>query len=408
MHVVIVGAGASGCFCAINFKRRMPDARVTVIEKSTKALAKLAITGGGRCNLTNTFRDVRDLSHVYPRGDKLMRRMLSNFSNTDTMQWFDTEGVKLITQSDQCVFPQSQDAMEIVSLLLRLMHHHGIELLTSTKVENIVHNSDSTFTVSMSSRPDITADRVVVTVGGKASMQGYGFLSALDIGIIQPSASLFTFHVDDEALHSLMGTVVDDVAVKVIGRNYSASGPLLITHWGLSGPSILRLSSYAARHLYEHSYRTKISINWLPEFNEESMNAHLEALRTANPQRQIGNIVPASASSPRLTQKLWLYILNKVEVNPQRRWQEIGKKQLRRLSSALVNDEHTVTGKGRNKEEFVTCGGVALSEINISTMESKRHKGLFFAGEILDVDGVTGGFNLQAAWSMAFTASQHL
>jgi predicted Rossmann fold flavoprotein len=416
MYVVIVGAGASGCFCAVNLKRRLPDADVTIIEKGSKPMAKLAVTGGGRCNLTNSFEEIKSIKKVYPRGDKLMKRALKAFSNNDTMAWFETEGVKLITQSDQCVFPKSQDAMEIVNTLQRLMSRLGVKILTRTSVESIEQNDDFSFTVTTSSQQKITAQKVVVTAGGKPKEQGFSFLKPLSIDIIPPVPSLFTLNVNDESLQNLMGTVVNGVTVRLIGTNYSTQGALLITHWGLSGPAVLKLSSLAARHLAECNYSAEVGINWLETLKESEALQLLSAVREQNPQKQIGSFAPSfdlpqntdtHRQSP-VTHQLWLYIIYKVGLSPQKRWQEMGAKQMNRLASVLTNDIHQVSGKGKFKEEFVTCGGVALSEIDFNTMESKKHKGLFFAGEILDIDAVTGGFNLQAAWTTSYIAAQNI
>lgn len=416
MHVVIVGAGASGCFCAVNLKRRLPDVDVTILEKGSKPMAKLAVTGGGRCNLTNTFTEVKSISKVYPRGDKLMKRALKAFSNNDTMAWFEAEGIRLTAQSDQCVFPKSQDAMEVVSTLLHLIHRLGVKLQTRTSVESIEQNDDSSFTVTTSSQQKIKAQKVVVTAGGKPKAQGFSFLRPLSIDIVVPVPSLFTFSLDDENLRNLMGTVVSGVTIRLIGTNYSTQGALLITHWGLSGPAVLKLSSLAARHLAERNYSAEVGVNWLETMKESEALQFLSAVRERNPQKQIGSFAPSfdygqtsdtCRQSP-ITQQLWLYIINKVGLAPQKRWQEIGTKQMNKLSSVLTNDIHKVSGRGKFKEEFVTCGGVSLSEININTMESKKHKGLFFAGEILDIDAITGGFNLQAAWTTGYIVSQNV
>ena len=409
MHVAIVGGGACGCFCAVNLKRRLPDAKVTVLEKSTRPMAKLAVTGGGRCNLTNSFRDVKSVKQVYPRGEKLMKRGLKVFSHEDTMHWFESEGVRLVVQEDQCVFPQSQDAMEIVNTLLRLMRQHGVDLRTSAGVESISHNDSGGYSLITSSGEEILADKVIVTVGGKAHLDGYLFISPLKVPFALPVPSLFTFNVDDRKLHSLMGTVVNPVTARLISTNHSAQGPLLITHWGLSGPAILRLSSYGANFLAEKSHRAEVGINWFGNATFAEVLDILKATQSDNLRKQIANAKPLDTihQTP-ITQAFWTYIIEKVGLPPQKPWAEVGPKQLNHLASVLTNDIYAVTGKGQYKDEFVTCGGIDLSFLDINTLECKLHPGLFFGGEIVNVDAVTGGFNLQAAWTMGYIIAKSI
>lgn len=403
MHVVIVGGGACGCFCAVNMKRRLPDAKVTVLERSTRPMAKLAVTGGGRCNLTNSFRDVKSIKQVYPRGEKLMKRALKVFSHEDTMRWFEAEGVRLVTQEDQCVFPQSQDAMEIVNTLLRLMRQHGVTLCTSTGVQSISHLPSSQYCLTTSSGEEIIADKVVVTIGGKAHLDGYMLISPLSIPFAAPVPSLFSFNIDDDKLHALMGTVVNPVTARLISTNYSALGPLLITHWGMSGPAILRLSSYGAIFLAESFHHAEVGINWFGNATFAEVLDILKTTQTSNLRKQIANAKPLDTihQTP-ITQSFWTYIIERTGLPPQKPWAEVGPKQLNHLASLLTNDIYSITGKGQYKDEFVTCGGVDLSQVDINTLECKHHQGLFFGGEFLDVDAVTGGFNLQAAWTMGY------
>lgn len=402
MRIVIIGAGAAGCFCAIEVKRRHPEAEVIILEKGSKPLAKVAITGGGRCNLTNSFLEVKSIKQVYPRGEKLMKRALKRFSNEDTMQWFENEGVRLVTQDDQCVFPQSQDAMEIVLTLNGLAKRLGIEIITNSKVLSVENAKNDGFIVKTEAH-SYDATHVVVTTGGSPKVSGIAFLNPLELDIIEPVPSLFTFNVEDKELHNLMGTVVEKVSARLTGTKFSSEGPLLITHWGLSGPAILKLSSHAARHLADNNYNAEVSINWFCDINEQDVLGLLSEMAKQNPQKQLSNIYPEQ-----FIQRHWLYILNKVGLSPQKKWQEVGPKQMNRLASLLTNDIYKITGKGQFKDEFVTCGGVALSNIDINTFECKKHPGLYFAGEVLDVDAVTGGFNLQAAWSMGYIVAQSI
>lgn len=402
MRIVIIGAGAAGCFCAIEVKRRHPEAEVIILEKGIKPLAKVAITGGGRCNLTNSFAEVKSIKNVYPRGEKLMKRALKQFSHQDTVKWFENEGVRLVIQDDQCVFPQSQDAMEIVLTLIQLAKRLGIEIRTNSKVESISKEENGGFCVKTESQNYVTT-HVVVTTGGSPKMSGISFLAPLALDMVEPVPSLFTFNVDDKDLHSLMGTVVDPVSARLTGTKFTSEGPLLITHWGLSGPAILKLSSHAARYLSENKYCAEVSINWFNDVKEPQVLGILEDMAKRNPQKQISNVYP-----DQFIQRHWLYIINKVGLSAQKKWQELGPKQMNRLASLLTNDLYRICGKGQFKDEFVTCGGVGLTNIDLSTLECKKHPGLFFAGEVLDVDAVTGGFNLQAAWSMGFIVARSI
>lgn len=388
MKVAIIGAGAAGCFCAVNIKRMNPDAVVEVFEGGSRPLAKVAITGGGRCNLTNSFEGIRNLGEAYPRGDKLMKRMFAVFDHNDTMEWFEHEGVRLVTQDDNCVFPASQDAMQIVHTLTYLMSKYGVKLHLGHRITDI---------------QDVMRDfdRVVVTTGGSPKLTGLGFLSSLNLEIAQPVPSLFTFNIKDP-ITALMGAVVEGASVKLAGTKFKSCGPLLITHWGMSGPAILKLSSYAARYLAENQYRASLLVNWLgDDYNDQSALTMLQDIAKRNPQKQISSVHPEM-----LTSRIWQYLIEKCGIPSDRRFAELSKKHYNVLVTTLTNDTYRIDGQSRFKEEFVTCGGVALSNINMNTLEAKKYPGLYFAGEVLDVDAITGGFNLQAAWSMAYVIAQ--
>jgi len=379
MKIAIIGGGAAGCFCAIGLKRRLPDAEVTVYEAGPKLLAKVAVTGGGRCNLTNSFRDVRRLGEVYPRGEQLMRRALAAFSHEDTMRWFEAEGVRLTVQEDQCVFPVSQDAMQIVRTLERCLREAGVRVRLNAPVERV---------------GDLDADRVVVTVGGSSREKLERLLPA-GVEVTPCVPSLFTLKIPDDGLRALMGTVVEQASLALAGTKFRAAGTLLLTDWGVSGPATLRLSSYAARHLAENGYAGTLLVNWL-DAPEAAAREWMAAAAAEHPQKQAAGTPPAG-----LTARLWRHLLGRAGLREDLRWAELGSKGAARLASTLTADAYPVAGRARFKEEFVTCGGVALSGVNLNTLESKVRPGLYFAGEALDVDAVTGGFNLQAAWSTA-------
>ncbi len=415
MKVAIVGAGAAGCFCAVELKRRMPSASVEVFEAGPKALAKVAVTGGGRCNLTNSFGGISSLSVAYPRGDKLMKRLLRTFDQHSAWQWFENEGVKLVLQDDGCVFPASQDAMEIVNALLAGMRQTGVAFHARHKVTGIFQRPEGGYalsvavpvvrqglpTIEVTKGLEYSADIVVVTTGGSPKLSGLGMLEGLGLEIVPPVPSLFTFNLPDSPVRELMGVVVENAAASLAGTKFKAVGPLLITHWGMSGPAILKLSSYAARYLAENEYSATLSVNWLGSIGERDVRGRITSLSEGNSQKLILNTHPSELPS-----RLWTYLVSKCGIREDAHWAELGSKGMNRLVNTLVNDGYRIRGKSRFKEEFVTCGGVALSNIDPGTLECRSCPGLYFAGEVLDVDAITGGFNLQAAWTMGYTVAR--
>jgi predicted Rossmann fold flavoprotein len=380
-RVAIIGAGAAGCFCAAQLRAMAPELGVTVFEAGSKPLAKVAITGGGRCNLTNDFEGIRTLADAYPRGERLMKRALKAFSNEDTIRWFTAQGVPCVLQDDHCWFPQSQDAMDVVRALLRAMK--GADIRLNTRVGSVKALIEE-------------FDAVVVTTGGA---QHFPFLEGLDLEIVPPVPSLFTFNIPDAALKALMGLVVE-AQIGLQGTPFKADGPLLITDWGLSGPATLKLSAYAARHLASNGYKGTVGINWL-KAGENEVREELREASARNPRKLVAN-------TPLLQQRLWEHLLAKAGLREDLRWGELGSKGLNRLTSVLTNDTYPLGGKAKFREEFVTAGGVGLSNIDLTTLGSKRYPGLFFAGEVLDIDAITGGFNLQAAWSTGYVCAINL
>lgn len=391
--VAIIGAGAAGCFCSIELKRRLPDTEVDVLEALHKPLAKVAITGGGRCNLTNSFEGVRMIEEAYPRGGRLMKRLFRRFDHKDTWEWFEKEGVKLVLQEDNCVFPASQDAMEIVDLLLRRMRQEGVVLRTSSRVESITRSGGG-YSICVKDKGSYDYDAVVVTTGGGTGEKCIMMLETLDIEHIPEVPSLFTFNISDRGLKELMGTVVEKARVSLAGTKFTAQGPILVTHWGVSGPAVLKLSSYAARHLYDNRNKGKLLVNWM-DSTEAEIRAELYRTATEQSKKMAANTHPEAIPA-----RLWTHILSKTGIKPETRWSEVGSKGMNRLVNTILNDEYEITGKSKFRDEFVTCGGVALPELDQNTLESKKNPRLFFAGEATDVDAVTGGFNLQAAWTM--------
>lgn len=383
--VAIIGGGAAGFFLAINLKELCPGLRVVIMEQGRRVLRKVKVSGGGRCNCTNTFRGAGDLSHVYPRGHRLMRRLFREFGPESAFTWFERHGVALTVQDDQCVFPSSQDSQTIIDCFLSFAHRYGVEVLTGTKVESIDQLSGY--------------DCVCVTTGGYSQGSGVAWLADCGHDIVQPVPSLFSLAVDDAALHDLTGTVVNATAA-ITGTKFRTSGPLLITHWGMSGPCILPLSSHAARHLADSEYKVEVRVNWC-SCNEEEARAELSRLAAGHPAKMLGNASPFG-----LQQRLWDYLSQKVA--GQKRWGELSRKDMNRLVNVITNDAYVTSGRAPFRDEFVTCGGVALSSVVAQTLESRHRPGVYFAGEVLDIDGVTGGFNFQAAWTTAYVVAKSI
>ena len=382
----IVGGGAAGFFLAVNLKEMVPEMEVTILERSQRVLAKVEVSGGGRCNCTNSFARVRDLSHVYPRGHRLLKRLFNQFDYRAAYQWFEQHGVKLVTQDDDCVFPASQDAHTIINCLTCEARRRGVVVRTGVRVESLADVADYDF--------------VAVCTGGSPRTEGLRWLQEAGHEIVQPVPSLFTLSISDEAFTALMGTVVEDVQVMIPGTKLRADGPLLITHWGVSGPAVLRLSSYGARHLADHAYQVPLSINWTGR-REPEVQQELLTLMAQHPQKQLLNVRPCG-----LPARLWDYLLEKtLGQRATNRWQNLNPKELNRLTNTLVNDSYLTAGRAAFRDEFVTCGGVSLTSVDPVTLESRHVPGLYFAGEVLDIDGVTGGFNFQAAWTTAYAVA---
>lgn len=399
MNIVIIGAGAAGCFAAIEVRRRCPSATVTVLERGRRALAKVSVTGGGRCNLTNSFADVRSLEQVYPRGHRLMKRLFHRFSHDDVMRWFEESGVSLVTQADGCVFPRSQDAMQIVTTLLSMMRREGVRLLTGMAVSAVRPVAEGYEVVTSSGV--FRADRVVVATGGHPSLSGFDMLAGLELDVVPPVPSLFSLCIADRGLTELMGTVVERAQVSLVGTKLRGSGPLLVTHWGISGPATLRLSSVAARVLAERGYAgVDVSVNWLYGMGTDGITCLLSDMARQHSHKKFSSVYPEVLNS-----RLWCHLLTRASLSPDARWGELQGKGMNRLHNVLVNDTYRVSGKNKFKDEFVTCGGVSLASLRPDTLEAKCHRGLFFAGEVTDVDAVTGGFNLQAAWTMGYVVA---
>ena len=390
MKTAVIGGGAAGFFLAVNLKEMCPKMQVTIFERGKRVLTKVEVSGGGRCNCTNTFLEVSDLKTVYPRGHRLMKRLMKGFSQEDAFQWFENHGVRLTVQEDQCVFPASQDSHTIINCLTGEARRHGVEIRTETKITSLDELDGYDF--------------IAVTTGGSPQQQGLQWLADAGHEIEPPVPSLFTLRIDDETLQALMGTVVENATAFIPGTKMRAEGPLLITHWGMSGPAILKLSSYGARHLAERNYLSPLAVNWTNS-SEADVIRELQQMAGRQPQKQLHTVAPCGLPS-----RLWTYLLRKcLGQRADGRWGNLNTKELNRLANLLSGgDLYQTAGRAPFKDEFVTCGGVSLQAVNPSTLESRHVPHLYFAGEVLDIDGITGGFNFQAAWTTAFTVARSI
>ena len=410
-EIVVIGGGAAGFFGAIH-AAQFPHTRVTLIEAGRQPLAKVRVSGGGRCNVTHHCFEPSQLVQNYPRGGKALRGAFSRFQPLDVVRWFNAEGVKLKTEADGRMFPVSDDSETIVEALMFAAKKAGVVILTNILVQKVDYLGTNKFDITLKNRENILCDRLLLATGSSPS--GYAIARSLGHELEPPVPSLFTFNIKDSRLHELAGVSVNPAIVKLISststdkkkssRNQlEQSGALLITHWGLSGPAVLKLSAWAARELYECNYQAKLAVNWIPSLKAEAVKQILLSAKTDQPKKFISNYCPVDVSL-----RLWEYLLDKAEVELEKRWADVSNKAIQQITNVLTASEYVIAGKGAFKEEFVACGGVCLQDVNFQTMESKICSGLFFAGEILDIDGVTGGFNFQNAWTTAWIAAQGL
>jgi len=398
-RVLIVGGGAAGFFAAIACAEAAPDSDITVLERGPQFLTKVRISGGGRCNVTHACFDAREFSARYPRGERPLIGLLQRFQARDTVEWFESRGVKLKTERDGRMFPKTDSSQTIIDCLLGEARRRGVNLWANRGVERVMRQPDG-FELALSTGETLRGDRLLLALGGVRTPALGKIVTELGHTIEPPVPSLFTFHVETPWLRELSGIAVDAV-VSVPGTGLNEQSPILITHWGLSGPAVLRLSAWGARVLHEKNYEFPLHVNWLPEMNEQKLAAQFQSRRTSLAARTIvnGPIAPLPA-------RLWEKLVLAAGIAAETRWSALSRAGQHALMQQLLRTEFTVTGKSLNKEEFVTCGGVRLREVNFKTMESKICPGLFFAGEVLDIDGITGGFNFQAAWTTGWIAGR--
>lgn len=399
--LVIVGGGAAGFFCAVNAARLNPSLKVIIVERTGKLLSKVRISGGGRCNVTHSCFEINELIKNYPRGEKFLRHGFYIFSPRDTISWFESRGVKLKTEKDGRIFPVSDNSQSVIDCLRNEAGKYGVEIWTHSEVKSI-HKEEQKFFVNVTPGKHLSADFICLAAGGYPKDRMFDWLRAIGLTIGSPVPSLFTFNISGNDITRLMGISVAHARVKILQSNLSAEGPLLITHWGMSGPAILRLSAWGAKNLASSGtpYHFKIQVNWLPSKRESMIREEFLGLRHEAGDKRIFSRSPFV-----IPQRLWEWILSRSGISENTRWAELQSAAQRLLINNLLLQEFQVNGKTTFKEEFVTAGGVSLSEIDPQTMQSKKIPGLFFAGEIMDVDGITGGFNFQHAWTSGFIAA---
>ena len=401
MVIAIIGGGAAGFFAALSAKKHFPSHQVIIFEKSAKVLSKVKISGGGRCNVTHDCPDNRLLSTYYPRGENFLRKAFDQFNATSTIMWFEQRGVLMKTFPDGCVFPKSNDSQTIIDCFVNESIKLGVEIRFNQSIQFIEKENNG---FQLNTREEkIRVDKVIVTIGGQPKRSGLEWIEKLGHTLIEPVPSLFTFNMPTNPIRELMGNVVENTMVKVEGTKLIGKGPLLVTHWGMSGPAILHLSAWGARVLSEKNYHFAILVNWLDTKKEDALRGELEAIILSHGAKMVGNLNPFP-----MTSRLWNFLLSKSEIQPEIRWKDLGKKNINKMVNTLLNDRYEVSGKTTFKEEFVTAGGIALAEIDVKSMQSKLVPGIFFAGEVLDIDGITGGFNFQSAWTTGFVAGKNV
>jgi hypothetical protein len=399
-QLVVIGGGAAGFFCAVNAARMNRELHVTILEKSNKLLSKVRISGGGRCNTTHALFDINELSKRYPRGQNFVKKTFHQFAATDTISWFEERGVKLKAEKDGRMFPVTDSSETIIDCLMREATRYNVAIRMGAEVKSVEWANEH-WQLGLSEGRTISADYVCIASGGYPKSSMFDWLRSLSHTVADPVPSLFTFNLPKHRITALMGVSVERARVKIEGSKLVEEGPVLITHWGLSGPAILRLSAWGARELADKAYEYKAHINWLPEYNDQTLKAKFNELRSEAPTKRIAN-----QNLSALPNRLWLFLLEQSGLKEEMRFADLPAKLENALIRNLVDYVVEVQGKTTFKEEFVTAGGISLSEVDANTMMSRKVPNLFFAGEILDVDGITGGFNFQHAWTSGWIAAK--
>lgn len=401
--LVVIGGGAAGFFCAVNAASANPALKVLILEKSAKVLSKVRVSGGGRCNVTHNCQSIAQLIKHYPRGASFLKKAFHHFFVTDTIQWFAQKGVQLKTEADGRMFPITDSSETIINCLLDEANRCNVDIQLKTEVQEIIINSSkhAGVTVICNGYRKLHADAVCLATGGIIKTDGLHWLKLQGHHLITPAPSLFTFNMPGHAITKLMGITCNDVTIKIAGEKFQQQGPLLITHWGLSGPAVLKLSAWAARVLQQKQYAFKAIVNWLPAYHENSLRQKMQELRFSLAAQKMMNRNPFQ-----LPARLWEFLLGSADIHEDMRWADLPAAQQHKLIKQLCAFEAPVKGKTTFKEEFVTAGGIDTMQVNVNTMKSKLLPAVFFAGEVLDIDGVTGGFNFQNAWTTGWIAAR--
>ena len=401
-NLVVIGGGAAGFFCAVNAARLNPDLRVIILEKTNKLLSKVKISGGGRCNVTHALFDIAEMSKRYPRGQNFVKKTFHQFFTTDTIKWFEERGVKLKAEKDGRMFPVTDSSQSIIDCLMKEANKYGVEIRMNSEVRSI-NMEEGKFMLELPGSRQLASEFVCIACGGYPKTSMFQWLLHTGHTIAEPVPSLFTFNLPKHPITELMGLSVEKARVKIESTKLVEEGPALITHWGLSGPAILRLSAWGARELAAINYEFKVHINWLPVYNEQNLKEHFQNFRTSQSTKKVSN-----HNFGQLPNRLWQFLLDQAGVKIDMRFADLPAKTENALIRSLVDYVVMVKGKTTFKEEFVTSGGVHLNQVDPNTMMSKKLPNLFFAGEILDVDGITGGFNFQHAWTSGWIAAKNI
>ena len=399
-RLVVIGGGAAGFFCAVNAARLYPSLEVMILEKSNHLLSKVRVSGGGRCNVTHACFSIAEMIKKYPRGASFLKKAFHHFFTSDTITWFKERGVEIKTESDGRMFPVSNTSQTIIDCLMQEANQYGVTILMNREVKEIV-KKDNGFNLLFSNHSVIETDFLCIASGGYPKSLQFEWLTKIGHTVESPVPSLFTFNMPGNPITALMGIAVEKVQVKIRGSKLVEDGPMLITHWGMSGPAILKLSAWGARELASKNWQFGIIINWLPIYTEQTLKEKFQQVRFDIAAQKISNRNPFS-----LPQRLWDYLLQQSGVNENIRWADLPAKEQNKLIKNICAQEFSVNGKTTFKEEFVTSGGISLDEVDHASMQSKMVPNLFFAGEVLNIDGVTGGFNFQNAWTTAWIAAQ--
>ena len=399
-RLVVIGGGAAGFFCAVNAARLNPNLDVTILERSNKVLSKVKVSGGGRCNVTHACFSIADMIRKYPRGASFLKKAFHHFFTNNTIAWFKERGVELKTEADGRMFPVTDDSQTIIDCLVKEANKYRVEIMMNKEVKGLLRINNK-WQLELKDANILEADMVCIASGGYPKITQYDWLNGCNHEVEEPVPSLFTFNMPGNSITALMGVSVEKAAVKITGSKLAEEGPLLITHWGMSGPAILKLSAWGARELAQKNWHFSILVNWIPGFNENSLREKFQKLRFEMAARKMMNANPFA-----LPARLWEHILVTSGIGADLRWADLPAAAQNKLIKNLCTGEYAVKGKTTFKEEFVTAGGIQLPEIDFNTMQSKKFSGLFFAGEVLNIDGVTGGYNFQNAWTTGWIAAK--